>query len=199
MRPGGHRDDPVALLGEIVDPPARVRGRLRHARNHLEGTLDDAKLAPIAIDGEGFRRLGRRIERNEAPQSFRRAATCGLGKPLGWRRRSGPGPPRNSPTRQALARAARSNPGIATTSTTSSALRVKCAGLVGAQYVHGGGLVRGRKAGQQNSVTSQCLGTECGRERERCRQRHRDRGQQRRQGKADQVGRRQSDGVGIAR
>ena len=61
-------------------------------------------------------------------------------------------------------------------------------GLVGAQDVHGGGLVRGREAGQQNAAPGEDLGAECGRQRERRRQRHRDRGQQRRQGEADQVG-----------
>ena len=74
VRPDRDRDDPVSLLRKPVDPAPRVRGHLRHACNDLERALDDAKLAPVAIDGEGLGRLGRRIERNEAHQSFGRAA-----------------------------------------------------------------------------------------------------------------------------
>ena len=154
LRARGDGDDPVSMPGEIVDL-ARARQAPPPPCNDLECALDDAQLAPVAIDRDGLGRLGRRIERDETRQPFGRAVD-----PLASASRANGGVDRvlvrlgarQCRKRQhALAIKARHGDDV------DDLQRVarQCSGLVGAQHVHGGGLVRGREAGQQNSAPGQ--------------------------------------------
>ena len=141
----------------------------------------------VAIEGEGLRGLGLRIEGNEADEPLGRLARRRLGRranggidqvlvALGTRQRG----------KRQHARAIEAGHG-------DDVGNLQCvagqgSGLVGAQHIHGGGFMRGRKPRQKHAARREDLGAQGRREREGRRQRQRDGGEQGGERETDLVG-----------
>ena len=143
--PGGNRDDPVALRGELIHEAPGFCRHLRRGGNYRESTFDDAKLVSAPIEDECLGGPGDRLEGDETQGPSHSGGSCRVDRSSPDRRINGvlvSFGTREGRQRQHL-RTIKPRHRAAVDDLQGVARQGSC--LVGAQDVHGGSFVRAER------------------------------------------------------